>query len=120
MYNFLRPQNSYRWGRYFPAVPSLPLTDQGTPFRFAWATAMVKTAEDLVDNLEHLSVDETIKTTAELCWSLDGAILIDGNLYKIIDMESTRFSGAASALIRKERTETVIRLKLIRNPIGMR
>lgn len=120
MYNFLRPQNTFRWGRYFSAVPSLPLTDNGTPFRFAWATASQKAAEDLVDNLEHVSVDETIRTRAELNWSLDGAVLIGGDLYKIIDMQSTRVSGAASALIRTEHTETTIRLKKISNPIGMR
>ena len=121
MYNFLRPKNTYtRWGRYFPTVPSLPLTESGTPFRFAWTTPSQASMEDIVNNLEHLSVDETIKTPDNLHWSLDGAVVINGDLYKIIDTQTTRVSGAASALVRTERTETVIRLKRISNPIGLR
>ena len=121
MYNFCRPKNTYtRWGRYFPTVPALPLEDTGTPFRFAWATPSQSAMDDLVANLEHLSVDETIKTADQLAWSLEGAVLIGEDLYKIIDTQTTRLSGAASALIRNERTETVIRLKRISNPIGLR
>ena len=121
MYNFLRPESTYpRWGRYFTAVPALPVNDTGTPFRFAWATASQNAMDELVNNLEYLSVDETIKTAANLSWSLEGAVLIGEELYKILDLQTTRISGAASALLRNERTETVIRLKRISNPIGMR
>ena len=121
MYTFTRPQTTYtRWGRYFPTVPSFPLTDRGTVFRFSWASPKQTTVDDLVGNLEHLSVDETIKTPARLSWSLDGAVLIDGNLYRIIDTQTTRVSGAYSSLVKDERTETVVRLKRISNPIGMR
>jgi hypothetical protein len=47
-------------------------------------------------------------------------VLIGEELYKILDLQATRISGAASAMLRNERTETVIRLKRISNPIGMR
>lgn len=121
MYKFLRPKNTYpRWGRYFPTVPALPVNDTGTSFRFAWASASQSAMDELVNNLEYLSVDETIKTDENLSWSLEGAVLIGEELYKILDLQTTRISGAASALIRNERTETVIRLKRISNPIGMR
>ena len=121
MYSFNRPQTTYtRWGRYYPTVPTLPLTDKGTAFRFAWATPSQNTMDDLVANLDHLSVDETIKTPSGLHWRLDGAVLIGDNLYKIIDLQTTRVSGVASSLLKTERTETVIHLKRISNPIGMR
>ena len=121
MYNFLRPESTYpRWGRYFPTVPALPVNDTGTPFRFAWATASQNAMDELVNNFEYLSVDETIKTAANLSWSLEGAVLIGEELYKILDLQITRISGAASAMLSNERTETVIRLKRISNPIGMR
>ena len=113
MYNFLRPESTYpRWGRYFPTVPALPVNDTGTPFRFTWATASQNAMDELVNNFEYLSVN--------LSWSLEGAVLIGEELYKILDLQITRISGAASAMLRNERTETVIRLKRISNPIGMR
>lgn len=121
MYEFLRPKSTYtRWGRYYSTVPSLPLKEKGTPFKFTWATPSQASMDDIVNNLEHLSVDETIKTPDLLSWSLDGAVVINGDLFKIIDTQTTRVSGAASALVRTERTETVIRLKRISNPIGLR
>lgn len=120
MYNFLIPKSTYpRWGRYFPTVPAFPIEDAGTPFRFAWATASQHAMDDLVNNLEYLSVDETIKTAENLSWNLEGAVLIGEELYKILDLQTTRISGTASAMLRNERTETVIRLKRISNPIGI-
>lgn len=120
MYNFLQPKTSYaRWGRYYPTVPSLPLTHQGMPFRFAWAAVSVNTMDDLVNNLEHRSTDETIKTVHDTGWSLDGAVLIDGELYKIIDYQAQRINTNASALAKRERREFTIRLKKISNPIGL-
>ena len=120
MYNFLQPKTNYtRWGRYYPTVPALPLTDQGTPFRFAWATASANIMDDLVPNLEHRSTDETIKTDNNTGWSLDGAVLIDGELYKIIDYQAQRINTNASALMKRERKEYTVRLKKISNPIGL-
>lgn len=121
MYNFCRPKNTYpRWGRYFSTVPTFPIEEQGVAFSFAWATASQNAMDDLVPNFEHLSVDETIKTPNGFRWSLEGAVLIDGELYKIIDTQTTRVPGASHSLVRDERTETSVRLKRISNPIGMR
>lgn len=121
MYNFTKPQNNYpRWGRYFSAVPALPLTESGTPFRFNWAANAMNTMDDLVSNLEHMAHDVSISTPANLGWSLDGAILIDGDLYKIIDSQESVVQSSAHSLLREERTQYTIRLKKISNPIKLR
>lgn len=120
MYKFLQSQNNYqRWGRYFPTVPAFPVEEEGMEFRFAWATNASDAMDDLVANFEHHTTDETIKTPANTGWSLDGAVLIDGELYKIIDHQSRRINSNASALVKTERKEYTVRLKKISNPIGL-
>lgn len=121
MYSFTKPQNNYpRWGRYFTTVPALPLTDSGTPFRFAWATNGMNTMDDLVPNLEHLAHDVSISTPANLGWSLDGAILIEGEIYKIIDTQESIVQTSAHSLMKQERKQYTMRLKKISNPICLR
>ena len=121
MYDHLRPHSrEYRWGRYFETVPSLPLKNSGRPFRFCFSTGS-KGMDDLVSNLEHLSTDLTITTTYDYNWSVDGAMLIDGKLYKIQDgITSEVVPDQSNAIARSVRRRFTIRLKEISNPIGLR
>lgn len=121
MYSYLKPHSrEYRWGRYFETVPSLPLTASGRPFRYYSATGS-KGMDDLVSNLEHLSSDLTIVTTYDYNWSVDGAMLIDGKLYKIQDgITSEVVPDQSNAIARTMRKRFTIRLREIGNPIGLR
>lgn len=121
MYNYLKPHSrEYRWGRYFSTVPSLPLTESGRPFRFTFSNDS-KGMDDLVGNLEHLSTDVTISTTYDMAWSADGAVVIDGKLYKIQDgITSEIIAEQTNALAKAMRRRFTIQLKEISNPIGLR
>lgn len=121
MYNYLKPHpREYSWGRYFSTVPSLPLTESGRPFRFTFSNDS-KGMDDLVGNLEHLSTDLTIVTTYDMAWSADGAVVIDGKLYKIQDgIASEIIAEQTNALAKTMRRRFTIRLKEISNPIGLR
>ena len=121
MYDYLKPRpREHRGGRYFKTVPTLPLTEPGRPFRYCITTES-KGMDDLVSNLEHLSTDLTIATTYDYNWSADGAILIEGKLYKIQDgITSEMIPEQNNAVARSIRRRFTIRLKEISNPIGLR
>ena len=121
MYGYLKPHSrEYRWGRYYATVPTLPLTDTGRPFRFTFANGS-KGMDDLVANFEHLATDITITTTYDYNWSVDGAMLIDGKLYKIQDgIASEVITDQTNAIAKSVRKRFTIRLREISNPIGLR
>lgn len=120
MYEFTKPHNGeYKWGRYFSTVPTLPLTEGGKPFRFAFVTNN-DTMDDLVSNLEHRTNEAQITTTYNYPWSPDGAVLIDGTLYKIQDgITSEVLNSQTSAILKQTRKRYTMRLKDISNPIGL-
>ena len=121
MYEFMKPHHGeYKWGRYFSTVPTLPLTESGKPFRFTWVNNN-DTMDDLVSNLEHRTNEAQISTTYNYAWSPDGAVLIDGTLYKIQDgITSEVINHQSAALMKQTRKRYTIRLKDISNPIGLR
>lgn len=120
MFEYLKPHTgTYRWGRYYSTVPTLPVTERGRPFRFAFVNGN-QTMDDLVENLEHLVTDETITTTYDYAWSVDGAVLIEDKLYKIQDgITSEVIRDQSNALAKSLRKRFTIRLKEISNPIGL-
>ena len=120
MYGFLKPhKGEHRSGRYYPTVPELPLTDPGTHFRFAYASAN-DTVEDVVESLEHKVSDVVITTTYNLGWSCDGAVLIERKLYKIQDgIQCDVLPDQSNAIARTIRKRYTIRLREIDNPIGL-
>ena len=121
MYNHLKPHTGeYRWGRYFPFVPDLPVTEPGRPFRFAFVSGN-HTMDDLVANLEHSVSDVTITTKYDLNWSVDGSVAIGDKLYKIQDgITSEVIQDQSNALTKSIRQKFTIRLMEISNPIGLR
>jgi hypothetical protein len=77
--------------------------------------------DDLVANFEHLATDITITTTYDYNWSVDGAMLIDGKLYKIQDgITSEVITNQTNAIAKIVRKRFTIRLREISNPIGLR
>ncbi len=120
MYEFTKPHNGeYKWGRYFSAVPSFPLTEGGKPFRFAFVTNN-DTMDDLVTNLEHRTNEAQITTTYNYDWTPDGAVLIDGTLYKIQDgITSEVIHQQSYSLMKQTRKRYTLRLKDISNPIKL-
>lgn len=120
MYSFLQPHvGQHRWGRYYSTVPELPVTEAGRPFRFAFADAN-STMMDFVDNLELEDINVTITTTYDYDWSCDGAVLIDGDLYKIQDGISSNPVINQSTMSKAIKRRYTIMLKKISNPIGLR
>jgi hypothetical protein len=124
MYDHLHPHNTeHRWGRYWrdaAAAQRIPLTDPGRPFRFAYAETNATMAE-MTGNLEVAENTITITTKYDYKWSCDGAISIDGKLYKIQDgitsqMVADKTYGLAKGLVRRY----TIRLMEIPNPAGVR
>lgn len=120
MYAFTKPHNGeYKWGRYFSTVPTLPLTDGGKPFRFAFVNNN-DTMDDLVSNLEHRMLELQITTTYDYDWSMDGAVLIGGQLWKIQDgITSEYINQQSNALVKRAQKRYTMRLKMISNPIGL-
>lgn len=122
MYGFLKPRpGTHRWARYYTTVPqSLPATERGKPFRFAFADSTA-TMNEVVENLEAPETSLTITTTYDYNWSCDGSILIDGKLYKILDgIQSTQVSDTTYGLAKSTRKLFTIRLMEIPNPVGLR
>ena len=124
MFDHLNPHpNTYRWGRYWQdaAVPqNLPVTDTGRPFRFAYADTNATMAE-MTNNLEIAENTITITTTYDYNWSCDGAIAIDGRLYKIQDgITSQMVADKTNGLAKGVRRRFTIRLMEIPNPVGIR
>lgn len=117
MYSFLKPKNDFREGRYFPTAPSLPLTEQGKPFRFSFAAAN-KTVEEIAENLEHGVSDVTITAVSEIRFSCDGYVVIDGELYKIQDGITVEYLRS-SPMLKATRKRYTMRLRLVDNPIGL-
>ncbi len=124
MYDHLNPHSStYRWARYWrdAKVPqTLPLTEQGRPFRFAYADTNATMAE-MTENLEVAENTITITTKYDYSWSCDGAISIDGKLYKIQDgITSQMVADKTYGLAKGLRKRYTIRLMEIPNPVGVR
>lgn len=124
MMDHLTPHpTTYRWGRYWPdaAVPqTLPVTEQGRPFRFAYVDTNANMAE-VSANLEAAENTVTITTTYDYNWSCDGAILIDGALYKIQDgITAQQVTDKTYGLARALRKRYTIRLMEIPNSAEIR
>lgn len=122
MYDHLNPHHTtYRWGRYYSSVPQvIPVTEQGRPFRFSFADINATMAE-VAGNLETDENTLTITTTYDYSWSCDGAIMIDGRLYKIQDgMSSQIVADKTYGLAKGLRKRYTIRLMEIPNPVGLR
>ena len=124
MFYHLNPQpTTHRCGRYWrdAAVPQgIPVTDPGRPFRFAYDDTNATMAE-MTGNLEVAENTITITTKYDYNWSCDGAISIDGKLYKIQDgitsqMVADKTYGLAKGLVKRY----TIRLMEIPNPVGVR
>lgn len=124
MYNHLNSHpNIYRWGRYWKdaAIPqTIPVEDQGRPFRFSFSDTNATMAE-MVGNLEIAENTITITTTYDYNWSCDGAIMIDGKLYKIQDgITSQTVADKTYGLAKGIRKRYTMRLMEIHNPVGLR
>ena len=123
MYGFLKPRRAgeRRTGYYYTTVPqSLPTTERGKKFHFAYEDSTASTSE-VVDNLETPETSLTITTTYDYNWSCDGSILIDGKLYKIQDgIQATMVSDTTYGLTKSTRKLFTIRLMEIPNPVGLR
>ena len=124
MFDHLNPQpTTHRWGRYWrdAAVPQrIPVTAPGRPLRFSYAATNATMAE-MTSNLEVAENTITITTKYDYNWSCDGAISIDGKLYKIQDgitsqMVADKTYGLAKCLVKRY----TIRLMEIPNPVGVR
>ena len=119
MYGYLRPRNNtYRWGRYYTTVPqSIPVTEQGRPFRFAFADS-TSTMNEVVENLEAVENSITITTTYDYNWSSEGSILIDEKLYKIQDgVQTTQVADNTYGLTKSIRKRYTMEIS---NPVGLR
>lgn len=124
MYNHLNPHpTTYRWGRYWrdaAAAQTIPMTDTGRPFRFAYAGSAASMTE-VTENLEIAENTITIHTTYDYNWSCDGAIMIDGTLYKIQDgITAQTVSDKTYGLAKSLRKRYTIRLMEIPNPVEIR
>lgn len=124
MFNHLNQHpNIYRWGRYWKdaaAPQTIPMTDVGRPFRFAYADSNA-TMSEITGNLEMAENTITITTTYDYNWSCDGAISIDGKLYKIQDgIMSQTVSDKTCGLAKGIRKRYTMRLMEISNPVGLR
>lgn len=123
MYGFLKPRRAgeHRTGYYYTSVPqSLPATERGKPFRFAFADS-TNTMNEVVENLEAAETSLTITTTFDYDWSCDGSILIDGKLYKIQDgIQTAMVADTTYGLAKSSRKLFTIRLMEIPNPVGLR
>ena len=119
MYNFAKQhKGEYQWGRFFENAPTLPLQEQGKPFRFMWSP-VENSMDDMIVNMEHPLTMATISTTYDLPWSLDGFVLIDGELWKIIRMQFERLRPQANSLVKGWGKRWTISINKVDNPVGI-
>ena len=108
-------------GVYYTEPPQeLPIKEPGKRFHFRWVSRSAE-MDELVDGYEHRRELATIETTNNFYWSMDSAVLIGADLWKLISIPaiSDDKQGAYAAAKRSRQTLTINLVK-VDNPLGLR
>ncbi len=108
-----------RTGLYFSEYPELPMKDGGVRFKYkddAESTRM----HDLVIGLANASTQTTIATTDNVSFRIEGYVLLDKTLYRIIDISSVILRPAQTArIVKSPRTQKTLLLNRVSNALGL-
>ena len=108
-----------RTGLYFKEYPALPLKNSGVRFKYKEDTESTR-MQDIVIGLANASKQTSIVTTDDVSFEIEGYVLLDRTLYRIIDIGSAIISPAQTArLLKYPKTIKTLILNRVSNSLDL-
>lgn len=109
----------YYTGLYFAEYPSFENLQSGTRFKYREQIKSDRMT-DVVMNFANQSTQRTIVTTYDIPFKPEAYVLLDENLYRIMDISESRLLPQSGALIKSPRKATTLVLNRVSNPLEMK
>jgi hypothetical protein len=120
MYDFLEQKSEYPYkGKHYFNAPTIPMTEAGTPFRYAKPSQGSDEKANVVANLEYRREQLTITTTARLLWEPESYVVLGDELWRIVLISKRYLDSPQGAMIRKPPVEYTLTLDRCDNPVGV-
>ena len=109
----------YYTGYYFAEYPDLDNLQSGERFKYR-EQIKSEMMTDVVMNMANQSTQKTIVTTHKIPFKPEGYVLLEENLYRIMDISESMILPQSGLLVKNPRKATTLILNRVSNPLEMK